>query len=90
MVAIVGMLLNLLLYSLDAEVVMDDLIDAIVKVTDNTQPIQPSYDIYTIAWYNSLLHSGPAKQHGRPLPLVQLERAGDGHGDLYPAHCPAK
>ena len=32
-VAIVGMVLNLLLYSLNAEVVMDDLIDAIVKVT---------------------------------------------------------
>ena len=31
-VALVGMLLNLLLYSLNAEVVMDDLIDAIVKV----------------------------------------------------------
>ena len=31
-VAMVGMLLNLLLYSLNAEVVMDDLIDAIVKV----------------------------------------------------------
>jgi len=31
-VAIVGMLLNLLLYSLNAEVVMDDLIDAIVKL----------------------------------------------------------
>ena len=33
-VAIIGMLLNLLLYSINAEVVMDDLIDAIVKVTD--------------------------------------------------------
>jgi len=31
-VAMVGMLLNLLLYSLNAEVVMDDLIDAIVKL----------------------------------------------------------
>jgi len=31
-VALVGMLLNLLLYSLNAEVVMDDLIDAIVKL----------------------------------------------------------
>ena len=34
-VAIIGMLLNLLLYSINAEVVMDDLIDAIVKVTTN-------------------------------------------------------
>lgn len=31
-VAIIGMLLNLLLYSINAEVVMDDLIDAIVKL----------------------------------------------------------
>ena len=37
MVAILGMLLNLLLYTLNAEVVMDDLIDAIVKVTEQLQ-----------------------------------------------------
>ena len=34
--AIVGMFLNLLLYTLNAEVVMDDLIDAIIKVISTT------------------------------------------------------
>ena len=32
-IALLGMLLNLLLYAVDASVVMDDLIDALVKVT---------------------------------------------------------
>ena len=31
--ALLGMFLNLLLYAVDASVVMDDLIDALVKVT---------------------------------------------------------